>query len=135
MMREKELPDFFTFEGKIFYFLSKNRYVGVSTIKIAEEFKMTMLETLQILVSLCEKGLVTMMQEGKTIEEDVWDIAIDLRRKDPDIEKIVNATSNLDKELNTRLKELKELEESKELQRIKKIYDSEESNDSDESEE
>ena len=46
MLRKKELPDFFTLKGKIFYFLSKNRYIGVSTTKLSEEFKLTPLELL-----------------------------------------------------------------------------------------
>ena len=121
MMRKKELPDFFTFEGKIFYFLSKHRYVGVPAKKIAKEFKMTLLELLQFLVTLYEKGLITLLKEGKTIGDDIWDIASDLRKKDPDIQKIINTTNFLEKSLNERLNQLKEIAESSELKRMQDL--------------
>ena len=123
---KKDLPDFFTFEGKIFYYLSKNRYIGVTTKKIAKEFKLTILELLSILVSLYEKGLITLLQPGKTIAEDIWDIATDIRKKDPDINKIINATNYLEKELKKRLDELKEIRETKELKRMKDMFELEE---------
>ena len=122
-LSKKDLPDFFTFEGKIFYYLSKNRYIGVTAKKIAKEFKLTILELLSILVSLSEKGLATMLQPGKTIAEDIWDIATDIRKKDPDIQKIINATSYLEKELKKRLEELKEIGEAKELKRMKEMLE------------
>lgn len=121
MIRKKALPDFFTFEGKIFYYLSKHRYVGVSAIKIAKEFKMTLLELIQFLVTLYEKGLITLLKEGKTIGEDIWDIASDLRKKDPDIQKIINTTNYLEKSLKERLNQLKELAESSELKRMQDL--------------
>ncbi|MFX1449193.1 MAG: hypothetical protein ACFFCM_00040 [Promethearchaeota archaeon] len=123
MMRRKELPDFFTFEGKIFYYLSKYRYVGVPAKKIAKEFKITLLELLQFLVPLYEKGQITLLKEGKTIEDDIWDISSELRKKDPDIQKIVNTTNYLEKSLNERLRELKEYAESKELKRLQEIIE------------
>ncbi|MHA1379977.1 MAG: hypothetical protein ACTSRG_16525 [Candidatus Helarchaeota archaeon] len=122
MIKKKELPDFFTVKGKVFYFLSKNRYVGVSVSKLAEEFKMSVLEVLQLLVPLCEEGLITMIQQGKTVADDIWDIATDLRKKDPDIEKIINSTNFLEASLTKRLQELKEIDELKELQRLKEVY-------------
>ncbi|MHA1300215.1 MAG: hypothetical protein ACTSO9_12410 [Candidatus Helarchaeota archaeon] len=122
-MSKKELPDFFTIEGRLFYFLSKNRYVGVSTKRLTEEFKMSNLELLQLLVPLCERGLITIIQEGKTVDEDIWDIATDLRRKDPDIEKIIHTSDFLEYSLKERLKQLKETSELKELQRIKDAYE------------
>ncbi len=123
MLKKKRLPDFFTFEGKIFYYLSKHRYVGVPAKKIANEFKITLLELLQFLVTLYEKGLITLLKEGKTIGDDIWDIASDLRKKDPDIQKIINTTNYLEKNLELRLKELKDLAESKELKRMQDIIE------------
>ena len=123
MLKKKKLPDFFTFEGKIFYYLSKHRYVGVSAKKIAEEFNMTLLELIQFLVTLYEKGLITLLKEGKSIGDDIWDISSDLRRKDPDIQKIINTTNYLEENLDNRLKELKTIAESKELKRMQDIIE------------
>ena len=121
MLKKKGLPDFFTFEGKIFYFLSKHRYVGVPAKKIAKEFKLTLLELLQFIITLYEKGLITLLKEGKTIGDDVWDVASDLRKKDPDIQKIINTTKYLEKSLDDRLKELKELADKREIEKIRKL--------------
>ncbi|NVM04135.1 MAG: hypothetical protein HWN67_17520 [Candidatus Helarchaeota archaeon] len=121
MLKKKGLPDFFTFEGKIFYFLSKHRYVGVPANKIAKEFKLTLLELLQFIITLYEKGLITLLKEGKTIGDDVWDVASDLRKKDPDIQKIINTTKYLEKSLDDRLKELKELADKREIEKIRKL--------------
>lgn len=135
IMNNKTLPDFFTFNGKIFYYLSKNRYIGVSTKKMAKEFKLEILELVPILIEMYEMGLITMLQEGKTISDDIWDIDAGLRRKDPDIEKIINTTNYLEKSLNKRLKELKNMEETKEIERIKDVYELKEMRKTEENEE
>ena len=108
----KKLPDFFTEEGKIFYKLSKNRYIGTTTGELAKFIDKKVLETIPILIKLYEKGLIILLQEGEFLSEDLWDVAASLRKSDPDIEKMLYTTKFLDETLNKTITELKEEKKS-----------------------
>ena len=108
----KKLPDFFTDEGKIFYALSKNRYIGTTTAELAKVIGKGILETIPILIKLYEKGLIILLQEGEHLSEDLWDVAATLRKSDPDVEKMLYTTKYLEETLNKTLKDLQEEKDS-----------------------
>ena len=108
----KKLPDFFTEEGKIFYALSKNRYIGTTTGELAKVIDKKVLETIPTLIKLYEKGLIILLQEGEFLSEDLWDVAASLRKSDPDVEKMLYTTKFLDETLDNTIKELKEEKKS-----------------------
>ncbi|NHI93188.1 MAG: hypothetical protein EAX96_11855 [Candidatus Lokiarchaeota archaeon] len=108
----KKLPDFFTEEGKIFYALSKNRYIGTTTRELAKVIDKKVLETIPILIKLYEKGLIILLQEGELLGDDLWDVAATLRKSDPDIEKMLYTTKLLDDALSKTIGDLEEEKKS-----------------------
>jgi predicted transcriptional regulator len=57
-------------------------------------------EILVSLIRLYEKGLIFMLQEGKILNEDLWDVAANLRKYDSEMEKLIESTEKIEDELN-----------------------------------
>ncbi len=103
---KKRLPNFYTPEGKVFYTLSKNRFIGTTMEQLSKELKIPIIELLPTVIRLYEKGLLILLQEGDSIADDLWDIASTLRKQDPDIEKIIYSMKTLEESLTETLAEL-----------------------------
>jgi hypothetical protein len=63
------------------------------------QLKLPEYEVLLSLIRLLEKGLIFLLQEGKTLNEDLWDIAMTLRKYDSELEKLIDTASTLEGEI------------------------------------
>jgi predicted transcriptional regulator len=96
----KKLPPLGSRDGQIFYMISKRKFVGITLKELAKELDMSEYEILVSLIRLYEKGLIFMLQEGKFLNEDLWDVAANLRKYDSEMEKLIESTEKIEDELN-----------------------------------
>jgi len=97
--RSKKLPPIGSREGLIFYTISKRKFVGITLNELSKELNLPEYEILVSLIRLYEKGLIFMLQEGKILSEDLWDIASSFRKSDVEMEKLIESTEKIEDEL------------------------------------
>ncbi len=97
--KAKKLPPIGSRDGQVFYILSKRKYVGMSLKEISKELEIPEYEVLISLIRLFEKGLIFLLQEGKTLSEDLWDVTTSLRKYDPELEKLIESIEDLEDEI------------------------------------
>ena len=95
----KKLPPFVGRDGQVFYNISQRKFVGITLGELADQMKVPEYEVLLSLIRLLEKGLIFLLQEGKTLRDDLWDIASSLRKYDSELEKLIDSVSTLEDEL------------------------------------
>ncbi|MFX1296071.1 MAG: hypothetical protein ACFFD2_14630 [Promethearchaeota archaeon] len=97
--KTRKLPPIGSRDGQIFYKLSTRKYVGMTLKELANLLKLKEYEVLVSLIRLFEKNLIYLLQEGKTLSEDLWDIAPSLRKYDSELEKLIDSIENIEDEI------------------------------------
>ncbi len=95
----KKLPPFASRDGQIFYTLSQRKFVGMTLGELSKKLEYPEFEILVSLVRLFEKGLILLLQEGKTLSDDLWDIGGSLRKYDSELEKLIDSAEDLEIEI------------------------------------
>jgi DNA-binding transcriptional ArsR family regulator len=96
----KKLPPVGSRDGQLFYLISKRKYVGITLKELAKALDLPDYEVLLSLIRLYEKGLIFMLQEGKSLNEDLWDVTGSLRKYDSELEKLIESTESIEDDLN-----------------------------------
>lgn len=96
----KKLPPVGSRDGQIFYTISKRKFVGITLRELSKELDLPEYEILVSLIRLYEKGLIFMLQEGRFLSEDLWDVASSFRKSDAEMEKLIESTEKIEDELN-----------------------------------
>lgn len=105
--KAKRLPAIGSRDGQIFYTLTKRKYVGMTLKELSKELDLPEYEILVSLIRLLEKGLIFLLQEGRTVSEDIWDVTSSLRKYDSELDKLIESIEGLDDELNEGMEYLK----------------------------
>ncbi|MHA1269605.1 MAG: outer membrane protein assembly factor BamB family protein [Candidatus Helarchaeota archaeon] len=95
-----KLPEIETKLGRTFYYIAKNKYIGVSLKDIAKYLGVTIHEALFYIFKLYEEGLITQIREGNIIDNDIWDISSEFKKLDPELEKIMSRINRLYEEIS-----------------------------------
>jgi len=96
----KKLPSIGSRDGQIFYMISKRKFVGITLKDLSKELDLPEYEILVALIRLYEKGLIFLLQEGKSLSDDLWDVASSFRKIDSEMEKLIESTEKIEDELN-----------------------------------
>ena len=95
----KRLPPFASRDGRIFYTLSQRKFVGMTLKELSKKLDIPEFEIIVSLVRLFERGLIFLLQEGKTLSDDLWDVGGSMRKYDSEIEKLIDSAENLEVEI------------------------------------
>ncbi|NVM55834.1 MAG: hypothetical protein HWN66_19195, partial [Candidatus Helarchaeota archaeon] len=95
----KKLPPFASRDGRIFYTLSQRKFVGMTLRELSKKLELPEFEILVSLVRLFEKGLIFILQEGNTLNDDLWDVVGSLRKYDSELEKLIDSAETLETEI------------------------------------
>ncbi|MBD3229307.1 MAG: hypothetical protein GF329_14075 [Candidatus Lokiarchaeota archaeon] len=98
-VKDMELPDLVSKEGRIFYYIAQNKYIGCSLKEIADELEISNHEAFFYIMKLYKSGLIQQIREGKTIERDFWDLSSKYKDTDPELEKIIEKIDKLYEEV------------------------------------
>jgi len=96
----KKLPSLGSRDGQLFYLISKRKFVGITLKELSKTLDLPDYEVLLSLIRLYEKGLIFMLQEGKFLNDDLWDVTGSLRKYDSELEKLIESTESIEDELS-----------------------------------
>ena len=96
----KKLPPLGSRDGQLFYLISKRKFVGIMLKELAKALDLPDYEVLLSLIRLYEKGLIFMLQEGKSLNDDLWDVTGSLRKYDSELEKLIESTESIEDDLS-----------------------------------
>ena len=96
----QKLPPFASRDGRIFYTLSQRKFVGITLRELSQKLELPEFEIIVSLVRLYEKGLILLLQEGKTLSGDLWDVGGSLRKYDSELEKLIDSAEDLEIEID-----------------------------------
>ncbi|MDD1776650.1 MAG: PQQ-binding-like beta-propeller repeat protein [Candidatus Helarchaeota archaeon] len=117
----KKLPPIGSRDGQLFYLISKRKFVGITLKELAKALDLPDYEVLLSLIRLYEKGLIFMLQEGKSLNDDLWDVTGSLRKYDSELEKLIESTEAIEDDLSEGI-EVLETEVKNEKQNSKESY-------------
>jgi len=95
LLKKSKLPEPETKLGKTFYYIAENKFIGVDLQSIAKQLQISLHEAFFYIITLVRQGLIGQRKECKRLEDDVWDLVPEMKKIEPELEKLIERAGDL----------------------------------------